>query len=535
MSRVADTLQLPPHVPDWAAGAVYQIVVPSYMDANGDGLGDLRGVIDRLDYLRWLGIDAIWLSPIYPSPMLDMGYDVSEYLDVNPSFGTLADFDRLISEAHHRDIHVVLDYVPNHTSDQHPWFRTSRSSRNDLRRDWYLWRDPAPGGGPPNNWTNQYEKSDWTLDEATGQYYMHSFMPEMPDLNWWNPDVRTAMWEALRFWLDRGVDGFRIDAMVHLYKDPRLRDNPPAEGSSYDTWPAWNMVPSFSQDVGGLQEIVHQLCQVVREYPGRILIGENHLPPERLPLYYCSGMTHPANSSLLELKWDAIHIQRMIARYEGFLTDDQWPNWILGSHDNQRVAGNLGPERTRVAAMLQLTLRGTPIMYYGEEIGMHNVDVPSGRERDQLAIRMPGKGRGRDVQRTPMQWSAAAGAGFTQGDPWLPAAEDYTQINVEAERVDPTSLLNLYRRLLELRATSKAIRYGRYTPDYADERVLSFVRETESERLLIALNFTDGTIEFQPKAGSGDVVLSTHMDTPEPHPDGRVRLRRFEGQALSLG
>ncbi|HEX6962714.1 MAG TPA: alpha-amylase family glycosyl hydrolase [Lacipirellula sp.] len=534
MSRTGDIPQLPPHVPDWAAGAVYQIVVPSYLDTNGDGLGDLPGVIDRLDYLRWLGVDAIWLSPIYPSPMLDMGYDVAEYLDVNPRFGALADFDRLVAEAHHRDIHVLLDVVPNHTSAEHPWFQASRSSREDLRRDWYIWRDGAPGGGPPNNWTNQYEQSDWMFDEATGQYYMHSFMPEMPDLNWWNRDVRTAMWEVLRFWLDRGVDGFRIDAMVHLYKDRRLRDSPPQEDSSYDKWPAWNMLPAFSQDVGGLQPIVHELCQVVREYPGRILIGENHLPPERLALYYNSGLTHPANSSLLDLKWDAVHIQRMIARYEGFLTDDHWPNWVLGSHDNQRVAGNLGPQQARVAAMLHLTLRGTPIVYYGEEIGMHNVDIPPERARDQLAIRMPGKGRGRDGQRTPMQWSSGPHAGFTSGEPWLPAAEDVAQLNVEAQKADPASMLNLYRRLLELRAASKAIRYGHYTPDYADERVLSYVRETDADRLLVALNFTEGAIEFQPKAGSGAAVLSTHLDKPEPHPSGRVRLRPNEGQVISL-
>ena len=534
MSEAADITLLPPHVPEWAAGAVYQIVVPSYLDTNGDGLGDLRGVIDRLDYLQWLGVNAIWLSPIYPSPMLDLGYDVADYLDIDPRLGTLAEFDELVTEAHRRDLHVLLDFVPNHTSDQHPWFQSSRSSRDDLRRDWYLWRDPAPGGGPPNNWTNQYEQSDWTWDEATGQFYMHSFMPEQPDLNWWNPEVRAAMGEVLRFWLDRGVDGFRIEAMVHLYKDPRLRDNPAAEGSHADEWPAWDMVPVFTQDLGGLQQIIHELCQVVREYPGRILIGENHLPPERLSMYYCAGLTHPANSQLLELDWDPLNIQRMIARYEGFLTADHWPNWMLGSHDNMRVGGHLGPERARVAAMLQLTLRGTAIMYYGEELGKHNVDIPPERERDQLALRLPGKGRGRDGQRTPMPWSPARHAGFTSGEPWLPLADDYETGNVESQRAEPTSMLNLYQRLLAIKADSKALRFGHYTPDFADERVLTYVRETADERVRIALNFTNKLVEITPKAGAGRVLLSTHADLKASDDGKSITLHPFEGQIHSL-
>jgi alpha-glucosidase len=486
-----------------------------------------------LDYLKWLGVGALWLTPIYPSPMLDMGYDVSDYLDVNPRFGTLGDFDELIRESHRRDIHIVLDFVPNHTSDQHPWFQASRSSRTDLRRDWYLWREPAPDGGPPNNWTNQYEQSDWTFDPESGQYYMHSFMPEQPDLNWANPELRLAMTEVLRFWMDRGVDGFRIDAMVHLYKDPLFRDNPAAEGWSADQWPAWEMLPAFTQDCGGLQEIVAEICKAVHEYPGKILIGENHLPPERLALYYASGVSHPANSQLLELDWDPLTIQRMVARYEGFLTHRFWPNWILGSHDNERVAGHLGQERAQVAAMLQLTLRGTPIMYYGEEIGMHNVEIPDDLARDQLALRLPGKGRGRDAQRTPMQWSAGPNAGFTSGEPWLPVADDYHKFNVETEKDDPGGMLNLYQRLLTARAENEALRFGHYVPDYADEGVLAYVRETSGQRLLVALNFTDHAVTFQPKAGVGRVVVSTYPKPTEPY-DREVVLGPNEGQVTAL-
>jgi alpha-glucosidase len=525
---------LPENLPDWAPGAVYQIVVPSFMDSNGDGWGDLPGIISRLDYLQWLGASALWLSPIYSSPLLDMGYDVSNYTDVNPRFGTLADFDRLLEEAHRRDLHIVLDFVPNHTSDRHPWFQSSKSSRNDPRRDWYIWRNSAPGGGPPNNWNNQYEQSDWTWDEATGQYYMHSFMPEQPDLNWANGELRAAMGHVLRFWLDRGVDGFRIDAMVHLYKDPLFRDNPPTEDSELSQWPDCELLPAFSQDVGGLQEIVREICGVVREYPGTILIGENHLPPERLPMYYCSGLTHPANSQLLDLKWDALQVRRMIDRYEGFLTPKYWPNWILGSHDNERVASALGLQRARVAAMMQLTLRGTPIMYYGEEIGMHNVDIPDEEMRDQLARRLPGKRRGRDYQRTPMQWSSKANAGFTTGEPWLPVAADYEAINVDRQRDEPRSMLNLYRKLLMLRISYAALRTGRYLPGILDERALVYVREGEGERILVVLNFTGSSMRIRPRVGGGRLLASSYLDQSAQKIGPELTLRANEGVMIQV-
>jgi alpha-glucosidase len=463
-----------------------------------------------------------------------LGYDVTDYKDVNPRFGTLADFDELLAEAHRRDLHVVLDFVPNHTSDQHPWFQESQSSRQNPRRDWYLWRDPGRDGRPPNNWNNQYEESDWLFDEATGQYYMHSFAREQPDLNWQNPEVRAAMWEAMCFWLDRGVDGFRIDAMVHLYKDPQWRDNPPEPGADIREWPACGLLPAFTQDCGGLQEIIREMCRVVREYPGRILIGENHLPPERLALYYCSGITHPVNSQLLDLKWDAATVRRMIDRYEGFLASDQWPNWVLGSHDNERIASAFGSERARVAAMMQLTLRGTPIIYYGEEIGMQNVEISPERERDPLARRLPGNGKGRDMQRTPMQWTSEPQAGFTSGEPWLPVADDFQRTNVQAQQVDPRSMLNLYQRLLCLRGRHEAIRIGRYRPDLIDDRALVFVRETEDERLLVALNFTPKRLELAPRAGGGRIILSTQLDRNDERTGDRVTLSANEGVVISL-
>lgn len=525
---------VPSHIPAWATGAVYQLLVPSYQDSDGDGMGDLPGLISRLDYLQWLGVQALWLSPIYPSPLLDMGYDVADYLDVNPRFGTLGDFDRLIREAERRDLHVLLDFVPNHTSHAHPWFRESRSSRNSPKRDWYIWHDGAPGGGPPNNWTQQYEISDWAWDDVTRQYYMHSFTPEQPDLNYQNREVRTAMKEVLRFWLDRGVAGFRIDAMVHLYKDRLLRDNPPAEGSSIDEWPAWNMLPAYTQDCGGVQEILQDLLSVVGQYRGRILIGENHLPSDRLQAYYRSGVTLPANAQLLDLEWEPIHIRRGIDRYEGYLTPADWPNWHLGTHDNERVASHLGVERARVAAMMQLTLRGTAIIYYGEEIGMHNVDVPPDKEVDVLAKRLPGRGMGRDRQRTPMQWSSGRHADFTRGEPWLPLPDDYAVINVERQREDRSSMLTLYRRLLHLRRENDALRVGHYIPDVIDNRALAYQRDCGTSRVLVALNFTDATIQLEPRASGGRILLSTHLDREGVAVDSTLQLRANEGVVVEL-
>ncbi|MGH8662777.1 MAG: alpha-amylase family glycosyl hydrolase, partial [Burkholderiales bacterium] len=390
----------------WQRGIVYQVYPRSFMDANGDGIGDLTGIISRLDYLHWLGVDALWLSPIYPSPMKDFGYDVSDYTAVNPHFGTLADFDRLVEAAHARGLKLILDFVPNHTSDQHAWFRQSRASRDNPKRNWYLWRDPEPGGGPPNNWLSCFGGSAWQLDPATGQYYYHAFLPEQPDLNWRNPEVVEAMLRVLRFWLERGVDGFRVDVLWHLVKDEHFGDNPPNADWREGMDPYNALVPLQTTDRPEVHDIVRRMRRLLDEYRERVLIGEIYLPLERLMQYYgaeLQGAHLPFNFQLLSAPWDAAHLAGLLAEYERLLPEGAWPNWVLGNHDRPRIASRVGLAQARVAAMLLLTLRGTPTIYYGDELGMRNVSIPPGEVQDPFECRVPGLGLGRDPVRTPMQ------------------------------------------------------------------------------------------------------------------------------------
>ena len=428
----------------WQRGIIYQVYPRSFMDSSGDGVGDLRGLISRLDYLRGLGVDAIWLSPIFPSPMKDFGYDVSDYTGIHPLFGTLEDFDLLIREAHAHKIKLVLDFVPNHTSDQHPWFIEARSSRDNLKRDWYIWRDPAPSGGPPNNWLSNFGGSAWEYDPKTEQYYYHAFLREQPDLNWRNSQVIEAMLNVLRFWLERGVDGFRVDVLWHLIKDEQFRDNPVNPDWREGADPYQRLLELHTTDQAEVHAVVTRMRRLVDQYQDRVLIGEIYLPVERLVKYYgvnLSGVHVPFNFQLLLAKWHARDIARIISQYEAALPKGGWPNWVLGNHDRPRIVSRVGSKQARVAAMLLLTLRGTPTLYYGDEIGMHDVEIPPEKVQDPFEKNVPGRGLGRDPQRTPMQWSAAKNAGFTAGKPWLPIAEDYAQNNVEAERDDPFSIL----------------------------------------------------------------------------------------------
>ncbi|HEY2592077.1 MAG TPA: alpha-amylase family glycosyl hydrolase, partial [Steroidobacteraceae bacterium] len=365
--------------PWWRRGVLYHIYPRSFMDTNGDGIGDLRGIASRLDYLCELGVDALWLSPIYPSPMADFGYDVGDYTSIDPVFGTLEDFDALLAEAHHRGLKLVLDFVPNHTSECHPWFLESRASRASPRRDWYIWRDPASDGGPPNNWLSSFGGSAWRLDPGTAQYYYHAFLEAQPDLNWRNPRVRAAMHDVLRFWLDRGVDGFRVDVLWHLIKDAQFRDNPPNPEYRHGEPPHAQQVMLYSADRPEIHEVVAELRRIVDEYDERVLIGEIYLPIERLVAYYGAdlrGAHLPFNFQLIETVWDARGIARMIDQYEAAVPARAWPNWVLGNHDKPRIATRVGVPQARVAAMLLLTLRGMPTMYYGDELGMRNVPIP---------------------------------------------------------------------------------------------------------------------------------------------------------------
>jgi alpha-glucosidase len=497
--------------PWWRRGVIYQVYPRSFQDTDGDGIGDLRGVTQRLDYLAWLGVDALWISPFYPSPMADFGYDVADYCDVDPIFGTLDDFDALVARAHALGLKVILDLVPNHSSDHHPWFRESRSSRDNPKRDWYIWRDAKPDGSPPNNWISDFGGPAWTWDEPTAQYYAHAFLPEQPDLNWRNPAVRAAMHEVMRFWLARGADGFRIDVIWHIIKDASFSDNPLNPAWTPDLAEMHRVLQTRSTDQPEIQDVIRGLRQIGDAFPDRVLLGEIYLPIGRLVSYYGedgSGVHLPLNFHLIETPWRADALADLIRRYEGALPPGAWPNWVLGNHDRPRIATRIGEAQARAAAMLLLTLRGTPTLYYGDELGLADVPIPSLRARDPRELREPGKGLNRDPVRTPMPWGASAGAGFTTGEPWLPLGEGHAGRNVEALRAEPHSILNLYRALLFLRRSRPSLAVGDILNVAADGGVLGYERRHRDERTLVRLNLSDAPA---PPGAIGDVLLSTSM------------------------
>lgn len=516
----------------WKHGVIYQVYPRSFQDSNGDGIGDLRGIIERLEYLVWLGVDAIWISPIYPSPMADFGYDVADYTDIDPIFGTLTDFDELLARAHGLGLKVLLDFVPNHTSDCHPWFPEARRSREAPTRDMYIWRDPAPDGGPPNNWLSDFGGSAWEWDERTGQYYYHAYLKQQPDLNWRNPEVRTAMYDVLRFWLDRGVDGFRVDVLWHLIKDDRFRDNPVNPDWTPDMPPHKRVLQLYSTDRPEVHEVVEEMRSVLEEYGGdRLMIGEIYLPLARLVTYYgrdLKGAHLPFNFHLIEAQWHARNLDREIEEYEAALPEGGWPNWVLSNHDKPRIATRVGRRQARVAAMLLLTLRGTPTIYYGDELGMQDVEIPPECVRDPFELNVPGKGFGRDPQRTPMQWSGAANADFTTGTPWLPIAAEARTVNVYVEAEDPDSMLSLYRGLLALRRERSALSVGRFIPVQASGDVLAYARAGASERFVVALNLGPEPAEVA-LPWPCRVVLSTYGDREGEHVRAPLGLRGDEG------
>ncbi|MBB5447653.1 MULTISPECIES: alpha-amylase family glycosyl hydrolase [unclassified Paraburkholderia] len=492
----------------WQRGVIYQIYPRSFQDSDGDGIGDLPGISARLEYVAALGVDAVWISPIYPSPMADFGYDVADYCNIDPIFGTLDGFKQLMGHAHRLGLKVLLDFVPNHSSSRHPWFEESRSSRDNPKRDWYLWRDPAPDGGPPNNWLSRMGGSAWEWDEVTGQYYYHAFLREQPDLNWRNPQVRRAMDQVLRFWLDRGVDGFRVDVLWLLIKDAQFRDNPLNPGYRPGEPEHHRLLQSYTEDRPEVHEIVRSMRATLDEYGERVLIGEIYLTVPQLVKYYGvngDGAHMPFNFQLLNARWDAENIARMIRDYDIALPEYGWPNWVLGNHDNPRVASRVGAAQARVAAVLLLTLRGTPTLYYGDEIGMTDGHIASDEIRDPAELRQPGICQGRDPERTPMQWDGSLpNAGFTDGKPWLPIA---TTTSVRAQDGDMSSMLSLYRRLLSLRRSNAALVQGTIENVVADGDVLTYERRNGNQRLFIALNMgiEDATVQSRP----GTVLLST--------------------------
>ena len=494
----------------WKSAVLYQVYPRSFQDSDGDGVGDLAGITARLPYLVELGVDAIWLSPVFASPMADFGYDISDYTGIDPLFGSMADFDALLGAAHASGLKVLLDFVPNHTSIEHPWFQESRSSRNNGKRDWYIWRDGASGGGPPNNWLSEFGGSAWTYDRLSGQYYHHAFLPEQPDLNWRNPQVVRAMHDVMRFWLKRGVDGFRVDVIWHLIKDEAFRDNPDNPQFRAGEPPHRRLLPFYSADRPEVHKVIRELRAVLDEFPDRLLIGEIYLPLDRLVAYYGENLTEahlPFNFSLIEAPWNARAIADLIGHYESLLPAGAWPNWVLGNHDRPRIASRVGQPQAGIAAMLLLTLRGTPTLYYGDEIGLPQVEIPAELQRDPVAGRVPGLGR--DGCRTPMPWDASPNAGFSMGRPWLPLNADTGHRNVARQRGDLGSLFHLYRRLIDLRRRHPALATGGYLLIEAEGDILMIVREQDAERFLVVLNFSSSPASAAlPPKYPGTVVLN---------------------------
>jgi alpha-glucosidase len=531
--------------PWWRGAVVYENHLPSFKDGDGDGIGDLAGLIEQLDYLGGtLGVDAVWVGPCWRSPLRDQGFDVSDFLDIEPTFGDMATFDRLIAEAHERGIKILVDYIPNHSSDQHPWFVASRSSREDPKRDWYIWADPAPDGGPPNNWTAEMGGSVWELDEATGQYYLHTHLREQPDLNWRNPEVRAAMLDVLRFWLARGADGVRIDTAHLLMKDPELRDNPPAPPGHHNPFELQH--PDFFGQLHvndrrhpDVHQVLAEVRAVLDEF-GAVAIGEiEAMEWDAWAQYYGEGLRGvqlPFAFKLIETPWSADALRGVIRDLEHHLPDGAWPVLALGNHDRSRLATRIGREHARLAAMLLLTWRGTPVLLYGDELGLMDQDVPRERQRDTFGLLLE-DGVSHDPARTPMPWNRSPNGGFSTAPEqqwWLPPCVEWETINVAAQLADPGSLLNLYRALTALRKGSDALRLGAYAEHPAgDEHVLAFVRQLGAERKLVVLNLSDAPRTVQ-LGEAGEIALASGLDRRGERIEGRLELRPAEGVVIAM-
>lgn len=532
----------------WETGVIYQIFPRTFADANGDGSGDIQGIIQKLDYLNdgdinsenSLHVDAIWLSPINKSPMYDNGYDVSDYYDVDPVFGTLEDFETLITKAHQRDIKVILDLVINHTSEKHPWFIESSSSKTNPKRDWYHWQDPNSDGGEPNNWLSYFGGTAWTFCETTQQFYYHTFAKQQPDLNWRNSEVKQAIHEIIRFWLDKGIDGFRLDASSVYSKDRDYRDNPLKFGAE-DTSDFESQHHLYDKDLPENHQIISEIRAIINEYDERVLIGETFIDSG----LYESVIFYGANQDELHLPftfefpfspWYPGHLQQEIVKKELMTPRDAWAIYFLDNHDIPRhlsrwIECSLCDNPVgiaKAAATILLTVRGTPVLYYGQEIGMvDHENIPPEKTRDRASIENEGESASRDGARTPMQWDKSHYAGFSFGkavEPWLPINDNYNEVNVAQEFQDRDSILNFYIELIKVRKKSAALRQGSWKTliNYPYEH-LAYVRETETEKVLIVINFSYEkklTVDEHIESENWLVLLSTHykaekiMDLP---------------------
>ncbi len=517
--------------PWWQGAVIYQIYPRSFADADGDGIGDLAGITSRLAHLVTLGVDAIWLSPIYPSPLHDFGYDITDYTDVAAEYGTLADLDALVAACHAHGLKILLDLVPCHTSIDHPWFIEARAARDAARRDWYIWADPGPDGEPPNNWVAAFGSSAWTLDPPTGQCYLHSFYPEQPDLNWRNPDVAAAIHDAMRFWFDRGVDGFRVDAIAHAIKDDQLRDNPPAahgrtvfgiDSSGHER--LWNIERPEVHDV------IRGMRRVADAYGGRLLIGEIYAPTELLAGFLGHGRDDEFqlafNFELLHTPWRADALRLAIERSEALTPATTNPTYALSNHDQRRHATRHGVDAVRLAALVLLTLRGTITLYAGEEIGQEDAAELPGPARDRA---------GRDAQRTPMQWDASPYGGFSVAEPWLPPSDPATR-NVADQAADPSSSLTLYIRLIALRRAHPALQHGSQRGLLTlPGDVIGWTREAEDERVMVLANLgSDATSVTLRELRGSRILIGTDPSRDGAGVDGEVILGAAEGVVVDL-
>jgi alpha-glucosidase len=485
----------------WKHAVIYELYPRSFQDTNGDGVGDLKGITRRLDYLKDLGIDAIWITPAYPSPQIDFGYDIANYTAIDPQFGTLADMDTLIREARKRGLRIIMDFVPNHTSDQIEWFKESRSSKTNPKRDWYIWRDGKPGGGPPNNWQSWFGHSAWQLDPQTNQYYYHHFYTQQPDLNWRNPEVEKAMFDVMRFWLDRGVSGFRIDAVSRLFEEPNLHDDPILPGLNAFGDP--NIVHKYTDNLPEVHDVLRKMRKLVDGYPGNpVLISEADEPDidELTKMYgHDDEIQLPMDFQIADVNELSAPRFRDLLEQVFHNSAGGQPHYFFSNHDQPRTWDRYGDgvhndQIARLMATLLLTTGATPQMYYGEEIGMRTTEPTRVEDvKDPVGKLGWPKDKGRDGERTPMQWDKSKNAGFSKADkPWLPVPPSAKEVNVAVETKNPDSMLNYYKKLITLRRTNAALRDGKYIAvNTEDQNVLSYLRKNSSgESVLVALNMS---------------------------------------------